>query len=87
MKAVERSLIEQRAYEIWEKSGCPHGKDKEHWAQAEKELLEGAAAVKGKAGSAKLSESKPKTRGRTKKNAVVKSASRSGRKQAEQVNV
>jgi hypothetical protein len=30
--------IEQRAYDIWLKTGCPQGQDKEHWQQAEKEL-------------------------------------------------
>ena len=30
--------IAVRAYEIWEKAGCPKGKDKEHWQQAEREL-------------------------------------------------
>jgi DUF2934 family protein len=30
--------IRQRAYEIWEREGRPHGRDREHWRQAEAEL-------------------------------------------------
>jgi hypothetical protein len=30
--------IAQRAYEIWKESGCPNGKDQEHWFRAEREL-------------------------------------------------
>ena len=42
MKAVQHDMIRLRAYEIWEGSGCPEGLDKEHWEQAEKELLDAA---------------------------------------------
>jgi Protein of unknown function (DUF2934) len=42
MKAVQHELIRLRAYEIWERSGYPHGLDKEHWEQAEQELLDAA---------------------------------------------
>jgi hypothetical protein len=48
LKAVHHDVIKQRAYEIWERSGCPHGLDKEHWEQAEKELFDAAPAVKAK---------------------------------------
>jgi hypothetical protein len=30
--------IRQRAYELWEASGCPQGCEVEHWLQAEREL-------------------------------------------------
>jgi hypothetical protein len=30
--------IAQRAYELWEKSGRPEGKETEHWFQAEAEI-------------------------------------------------
>ncbi len=42
MKAVQHDMIRLRAYEIWENSGYPEGLDKEHWEQAEKELLDAA---------------------------------------------
>ena len=32
------SEVAKRAYEIWEKEGRPHGRDREYWARAEKEL-------------------------------------------------
>lgn len=31
-------LIRKRAYEIWEGEGRPHGRDIEHWSQAETEF-------------------------------------------------
>lgn len=30
--------IAKRAYEIWEKEGRPHGRDREHWLKASEEL-------------------------------------------------
>lgn len=36
--ALTASAIAQRAYEIWKESGCPNGKDQEHWFRAEREL-------------------------------------------------
>jgi hypothetical protein len=32
--------IRQRAYEIWEREGRPHGRDEEHWRMALDELVE-----------------------------------------------
>ncbi|MEJ0091143.1 MAG: DUF2934 domain-containing protein [Limisphaerales bacterium] len=29
-----------RAYELWQQAGCPHGNDRDHWLQAEREILE-----------------------------------------------
>ena len=37
--APTTELIAQRAYEIWQESGCPEGCEQEHWYQAEAELL------------------------------------------------
>jgi hypothetical protein len=34
--------IRQRAFEIWVEEGRPLGKDKEHWARAEREALGGS---------------------------------------------
>jgi hypothetical protein len=48
MKAVHHDLIKQRAHEIWEEKGRPEGHDKEHWAQAEQELLEAAQTINAK---------------------------------------
>jgi hypothetical protein len=30
--------VRERAYRIWESEGKPHGRDLEHWLQAEREL-------------------------------------------------
>lgn len=32
--------VRERAYFIWEREGCPHGRDCEHWVMAERELLD-----------------------------------------------
>jgi hypothetical protein len=38
--------IRQRAYEIWESEGKPHGRDDEHWRRAEADIeKEGAHAA------------------------------------------
>ena len=34
----DRSAVERRAWEIWQNEGCPHGREVEHWLQAEREL-------------------------------------------------
>jgi len=49
MKAVSFELIQQRAYEIWEREGALHGRDKEHWELAERELLDAAPNIDEKA--------------------------------------
>ena len=49
MKAVHEDLIRQRAYEIWESQGRPLGLDKEHWEQAERELLDAAPGIEERA--------------------------------------
>jgi hypothetical protein len=35
---VPAEKIAVRAYEIWQASGCQHGKHEEHWYTAEREL-------------------------------------------------
>ena len=37
--------VRQRAYELWEREGRPHGRDGEHWKMAEKEIGVAAAAA------------------------------------------
>jgi Protein of unknown function (DUF2934) len=39
--ATTTEKIAARAYEIWRASGCPQGRDEEHWLQAELELRSG----------------------------------------------
>ena len=48
MKAVHEDLIRQRAYEIWEQQGRPLGLDKQHWEQAERELLESSPEIEAR---------------------------------------
>lgn len=34
-----RKRVEDRAYALWECEGKPHGRDLDHWRQAESEIL------------------------------------------------
>jgi hypothetical protein len=34
-------LLRERAYAIWEREGRPHGRDRDHWFAAERELAAG----------------------------------------------
>jgi len=34
--------LRQRAYGIWQLEGEPHGRDRDHWERAERELIEAA---------------------------------------------
>jgi len=34
----KEAAIRQKAYELWEKAGRPHGRDEEHWHQAAAEI-------------------------------------------------
>ncbi len=38
-EAEIRHLVAQRAYELWENQGRPHGHDVTHWHQAEQEIM------------------------------------------------
>ncbi len=35
---LKHDEIARRAYQIWQAAGCPSGRDREHWLQAEAEL-------------------------------------------------
>lgn len=38
MLGLNDAHVAKRAYEIWEREGRPHGRDREHWLQAVEEL-------------------------------------------------
>ena len=51
----DKQRIRERAYELWEREGRPHGRDMDHWVQAERETQgrsgsEGAGRPGGDAG-------------------------------------
>jgi len=35
---VDKEAVQALSYQIWEREGRPHGRDQEHWFQAEAEL-------------------------------------------------
>ena len=39
MMQEHEDRIRQRAYEIWEREGCPEDNDLDHWLQAEQEMM------------------------------------------------
>jgi hypothetical protein len=41
----DNEKIRARAYELWDRDGRQHGRDEEHWLEAEREL--GAARARG----------------------------------------
>jgi hypothetical protein len=41
-----RWKVAERAYAIWQASGCPRGCDLEHWFQAERELTTSPFALR-----------------------------------------
>jgi len=49
MTLHKQALIAQRAYEIWEQAGRPHGLDREHWLQASAEIEQTVTVVSGDA--------------------------------------
>jgi hypothetical protein len=38
MDSEKQRRIRERAYEIWQREGRPHGRDAEHWQRAEAEI-------------------------------------------------
>lgn len=48
MTDARREWISTRAYTIWEEAGRPHGRDAEHWDQAERERTDFERGVKAK---------------------------------------
>lgn len=40
-----QSKIEKRAFEIWQREGCPEGQSETHWRQAEAEIEQEAATT------------------------------------------
>jgi hypothetical protein len=47
--AVNADQVQHRSYLIWEKEGCPEGRDWEFWFMAEAELAQEEAVDEGKA--------------------------------------
>jgi hypothetical protein len=56
-----RQKTAARAYEIWESVGRPHGYDREHWVQAEAEILAKAKKPAAKKATAAIAKGTPRT--------------------------
>jgi len=54
---TKEQIINDRAYEIWQAEGCPHGRALEHWLAAEREIKStDSALLKGPSRSALAAE-------------------------------
>ncbi|MDB5410868.1 MAG: hypothetical protein JWL84_5780 [Rhodospirillales bacterium] len=40
MSSERKTRVEEHAYKIWEQEGRPHGRDKDHWHRAERDLAD-----------------------------------------------
>lgn len=56
MSQPSHSEIAQRAYQIWEREGRPHGRDWDHWHMAEREILGAGTAKNDRAGDTRNAE-------------------------------
>jgi hypothetical protein len=50
---ADESRIKERAYHIWEAEGRPHGRDREHWERASREIEASSKKCRPKAAEAK----------------------------------
>ncbi|GAA3079677.1 hypothetical protein GCM10010520_28450 [Rhizobium viscosum] len=69
--ASNEGRIRQRAYEIWEQEGRPHGEDLKHWLQAFQEIAasvetDGQSAKKPRSRKATTADLPAKSKGATK---------------------
>jgi len=90
MRSDRQRRVEQRAHEIWEAEGRPHGKHDEHWNRAEREIAQegrggrtaGSRTATKKAGAsparAKTSASAKKSGGAVSRTAKPAAAAKSG---------
>ncbi|MFG1375406.1 DUF2934 domain-containing protein [Xanthobacter autotrophicus] len=46
LTATEREQIGRRARALWQEEGCPQGRDRELWAQAELQVLKSRTALR-----------------------------------------
>ena len=55
---MDEAAIADRAYDIWQEAGSPHGSHEEHWSQARRELQDKAGTA-SPAGSPPLTPTTP----------------------------
>ena len=55
---ADEDRIRQRAHQIWEAEGKPHGRDREHWERASREIA-AESKMKGKKPAAGGGKAKP----------------------------
>lgn len=63
MKTPSHQEISERAYHLWLDRGSPHGRDVEHWHEAEKQLSKGANGSSADAGASDASQTNSESKG------------------------
>jgi hypothetical protein len=66
---ADEKTIRERAYHIWEAEGRPHGRDREHWERANREIAAETKKTTGKTTAAAKAKpvGKPKSAKATRK--------------------
>lgn len=59
----DKQAVQALSYQIWEREGRPHGRDLEHWLQAEAELAREQAKLTAAARATAPQRRTSKTRG------------------------
>jgi hypothetical protein len=74
---ADEKAIRERAYHIWEEEGRPHGRDREHWERASREI-EAEAKKRRPRKTTIAAKAKPagKAKAKSAKAAPVKAAAR-----------
>lgn len=80
MGGISDEAIKERAYHIWVREGRPHGRDFEHWVQAQVELE--AEQAKGNGAPARAKAARPRRAATAKAAAAPKAAKPAAEKPA-----
>ena len=74
---ADEKAIRERAYHIWEAEGRPHGRDREHWERASREIeAETKKRRPRKAATAAKAKPAGKAKAKSAKTTPVKAAAR-----------
>jgi len=64
----QETMIRERAYQIWEREGCPEGRAQAHWYEAEQEVAPAAGLAPAKGGGQRRADAGGRKRNSPKPN-------------------
>ncbi len=76
------NTVRQRAHAIWEREGRPHGRDREHWAQAEAEIQAEQSGERKQKANRPAPTATPARKATASKKAATKPAPKAGTEKA-----